>query len=117
LRDLTRQHTNLVKERARALNRLEKILEDAGITTSLVLSKTLSMSSRAMIEALISGERDAIVLADLAIGKARAKIPDLREALVGNFNDHHAFPAGQTCVTSTSSMTRSPPSTSRSKVS
>jgi hypothetical protein len=73
--DLTRQRTDLVRERVRALNGLEKILEDAAIKTSLVLSKTLSMSSRAMIEALISGERDAIVLAALAIGKARARSP------------------------------------------
>lgn len=95
LRDLTRQRTNLVRERTRALNRLEKILEDAGIKTSLVLTKTLSMSSRAMIEALISGERDPQVLADLAIGKARAKIAGLREALIGRFDDHHAFLAAQ----------------------
>ncbi|MEV5765997.1 hypothetical protein AB0L34_15710 [Micromonospora sp. NPDC052213] len=84
-----------MRERARALNRLDKVLEDAGIKTSLVLAKTLSMSSRAMIEALIAGERDAAVLADLAIGKARAKIADLREALVGNFNHHHVFLADQ----------------------
>jgi transposase len=95
LRDLTRQRTNLVRERARALNQLEKVLEDAGIKTSLVLAKTLSMSSRAMIEALIAGERDAATLANLAIGKARAKITDLAEALVGNFTTHHAFLAGQ----------------------
>lgn len=91
LRDLTRQRTNLVTERVRAVNRLEKILEDAGIKTSVVLSKTLSVSSRAMIEALIEGERDPLVLADLALGRARAKIGDLRQALVGRFNDHHAF--------------------------
>jgi transposase len=96
LRDLTRQRTNLVQERTRVLNRLEKVLEDAGIKTSLVLAKTLSKSSRAMIEALIRGERDPRVLADLAIGKARAKIGDLREALVGRFDDHHAFLAAQT---------------------
>lgn len=91
LRDLTRQRTNLGQQRVQALNRLEKVLEDAGIKTSLILSRTLSLSSRAMIEALIAGERDPIVLADLAIGKARAKIIDLREALVGRFDDHHAF--------------------------
>ncbi|MFF4258738.1 IS110 family transposase [Streptomyces sp. NPDC001663] len=95
LRDLTRQRTNLVRERSRALNRLEKVLEDAGIKTSLVLTKTLSMSSRAMIEALIAGERDPAVLADLAIGKARSKMTDLREALTGRFEDHHAFLASQ----------------------
>lgn len=91
LRDLTRQRANLVTERSRALNRLEKILEDAGIKTSVVLTKTLSMSSRHMIEALIRGERDPEVLAELALGRARSKIRDLRQALIGRFNDHHAF--------------------------
>jgi transposase len=95
LRDLTRQRTNLVTERARAVNRLDKTLEDAGIKTSAVLSKTLSVSSRAMIEALIGGERDPQLLADLARTRARAKIPDLRRALVGRFTDHHAFLARQ----------------------
>jgi len=95
LRDLTRQRTNLVTERVRAVNRLEKVLEDAGIKTSVVLSKTLSVSSRAMIEALVAGERDPDVLAELALGRARAKIADLRQALVGRFNDHHAFLARQ----------------------
>lgn len=88
------QH-GLVRERSRALNRLEKVLDDAGIKTSLVLTKTLSMSSRAKIEALIAGERDPVVLADLAIGKARSKMTDLREALTGRFEDHHAFLASQ----------------------
>jgi len=95
LRDLTRQRSNLVAERSRALNRLEKVLQDAGIKTSVVLSKTLSKSSRAMIEALIAGERDPEVLADLARGRARAKIADLRRSLIGRFNDHHGFLARQ----------------------
>jgi transposase len=95
LRDLTRQRANLVVERARAVNRLEKVLEDAGIKTSVVLSKTLSVSSRAMIEALIAGERDPEVLAELALGRARSKLRDLRQALVGRFNAHHAFLARQ----------------------
>jgi transposase len=91
LRDLTRQRTNLVRDRVRAINRLESVLEDAGIKTSMVMSKTLTLSARLMIEALIAGERDPHVLADLAVGKARAKLADLREALVGHFGDHHAF--------------------------
>jgi transposase len=93
LRDLTRQRANLGRERTRALNRLEKILEDAGIKVSVVMSKTLTQSGRLMIEALIAGERDPRVLADLALGKARAKITELGEALVGRFSDHHAFMA------------------------
>lgn len=91
LRDLTRQRTNLVRDRVRAINRLESVLEDAGIKTSMVMSKTLTQSARLMIEALIEGERAPLVLADLALGKARAKITDLREALIGHFGDHHAF--------------------------
>jgi transposase len=69
LRDLTRQRANLGRERVRALNRLETVLEDAGIKMSLVMSKTLTQSGRLMIEALISGERDPLVLADLALGR------------------------------------------------
>jgi transposase len=91
LRDLTRQRANLARERVRALNRLETVLEDAGIKVSVVLSKTLTQSGRLMIEALIAGERDPLALADLALGKARAKMHALREALVGRFDDHHAF--------------------------
>lgn len=91
LRDLTRQRANLGRERVRALNRLEKILEDAGIKITSVLSKTLTLSGRLMIEALIAGERNPRVLADLALGKARAKLIVLRDALVGRFDDHHAF--------------------------
>lgn len=95
LRDLTRQRVNLVRERVRAVHRLESVLEDAGIKMSTVMSRTLTMSGRLMIEALIAGERDPHALADLALGKARPKIADLREALVGRFEDHHAFLAGQ----------------------
>lgn len=91
LRDLTRQRANLVRERVRVLNRIEKILEDAGIKLSVVLSRTTTQSGRLMIEALISGERDPLVLADLALGKARARLVGLREALTGRFDEHHAF--------------------------
>ena len=95
LRDLTRARANLTRERARALNRLETVLEDAGIKVSAVLSRTLTMSGRRMLEALIAGERDPAGLADLALGKARPKIAVLRAALAGRFTDHHAFLAGQ----------------------
>jgi transposase len=91
LRDLTRYRTNLVHERTRELQRLEKILEDAGIKLTSVASHTLGVSGRAMIEALIVGERDPLILADLARARMRAKIPALRDALVGQFTDHHAF--------------------------
>jgi transposase len=91
LRDLTRARANLTRERVRALNRLESVLEDAGIKVSAVLSRTLTMSGRLMIEALIAGQRSPTALADLALGKARPKVAALREALTGRFTDHHAF--------------------------
>jgi len=91
LRDLTRYRTTLVQERTREVQRLEKVLEDAGIKLSTVASKLLGVSGRAMIEALIAGERDPDVLADLAQARMRGKIPALRDALIGRFSDHHAF--------------------------
>lgn len=91
LRDLTRTRSALTNDRTRELNRLEGLLEDAGVKLSLVTSKTLGASTRLMLEAMIAGERNPDVLADLAKTRMRAKIPALREALVGRFNDHHAF--------------------------
>jgi transposase len=81
----------MVQERTREIQRLEKVLEDAGIKLSTVASHTLSVSGRAMIEALIAGERDPQVLADLARARMRAKIPMPRQALMGSFTDHHSF--------------------------
>jgi transposase len=93
LRDLTRDRTTLVQSRTEEYQRLEKLLEDAGIKLTSVASKLTLVSSRAMLEALIGGERDPVVLAELAKAKLRNKIPALREALVGRFSDHHAFRA------------------------
>lgn len=90
LRDLTRYRRRLVDGRTAESHRLTKVLEDAGIKLDSVASKTLTMSGRAMIEALCDGERDPMILAELARTRMRAKIPDLREALVGRFGDHHA---------------------------
>jgi transposase len=90
LRDLTRTRTHLTRDRTREIQRLEGLLEDAGVKLSSVASTTLSVSGRAMLEALIAGERDPEVLADLARARLRLKIPQLREALVGRFTDHHA---------------------------
>jgi transposase len=90
LRDLTRYRKRLVQDRTREGQRVEKVLEDAGIKLASVASQTLSVSGRAMIEALIAGERDPVVLADLAKKKMRVKIPQLRRALVGRFGEHHA---------------------------
>jgi transposase len=91
LRDLTRYRTDLINERGREKNRVEKLLEDAQIKLSVVASDIFGVSGRAMLDALVAGQRDPNVLADLARTRMRTKLPDLREAFVGRFNDHHAF--------------------------
>lgn len=91
LRDLTRTRTAITRERGREVQRLEKLLEDAGIKLSAVASEITGVSGRAMLSALVDGERDATVLAELAKRRLRAKIPELTEALTGRFTDHHAF--------------------------
>jgi transposase len=91
LRDLTRARTAITRERAREAQRLEKLLEDSGIKLSAVASDILGVSGRAMLDALIAGDRDPVVLADLAKRRLRNKIPELTEALNGRFNEHHAF--------------------------
>jgi len=91
LRDLTRYRAALAAERTREANRLEKELEDAGIKLSTVASDILGVSGRAMLGALIDGERDVHVLAELAKTRMRTRIPDLVAALEGNFREHHAF--------------------------
>lgn len=75
------------------MQRLEKVLQDAGIKLTSVASKVLTPSGRAMVEALIAGQRDPAALAELAQGKLRPKIPALREALTGHFGPHHAATA------------------------
>ena len=91
LRDLTRYRAKLVGSRTSEIQRLQKTLEDAGIKIDSVASDVLGASSRDMIKALIDGERRGAVLAELARGVLRAKIPDLSMALAGRFNDHHAL--------------------------
>jgi transposase len=91
LRDLTRARTAITRERAREAQRLERLLEDSGIKLSAVASDILRVSGRAMLDALIAGDRDPVALADLAKRRLRNKIPELTEALNGRFNDHHAF--------------------------
>lgn len=90
LRDLTRYRKRLVQDHTREGQRVEKVLEDAGIKLASVAAETLSKSGRAMIDALIAGERDPRVLADLAKKRMRSKIPELQRALVGRFGEHHA---------------------------
>ena len=89
LRDYTRLRTDLVRERGRHWQRMEKLLEDALIKVTTVASRTGTMSVRDMLEALIAGERDPRALADLARGKMKAKRAALIEALTGRFDDHH----------------------------
>ncbi len=91
LRDLTRQRTQLVRERATAINRIGKVLEDANIKLAGVATDILGASGRAMIEALIDGRDDPAALAELARGRLREKRPQLREALRGRVTEHHRF--------------------------
>jgi len=90
LRDLTRYRKRLVQAKTSEGQRIEKMLEDAGIKLDVVASDILGVSGRLMLTALIAGERDPEVLAELARGRLRAKIPELRRALRGRFGEHHA---------------------------
>ena len=89
LRDYARARTDLVHERTRCWQRLEKLLEDALVKLSSVASKLTTVSARDMIAAMIAGERDPAVLAGLARGRARARRAALAEALDGMFDSHH----------------------------
>lgn len=90
LRDLTRYRKRLIQTHSAEQLRAQKILEDAGIKLDSVASDIFGVSGRAMLNALINGERDPEVLAELSKGVLRKKIPMLREALRGRFRDHHA---------------------------
>jgi transposase len=91
LRDLTRRRTEMVVARGQEAQRLEKELEDTTMKMTSVLSDVTGVSARRILEALIGGQRAPDVLAELAVGSARKKIPALIEALDGTFTDHHAF--------------------------
>ncbi|MFX0538188.1 IS110 family transposase [Ornithinimicrobium sp. Y1847] len=91
LRDLTRFRSSLVHDRTRQVQRLHDLLEDAGIKLSLVATDILGVSGRAMVAALIAGQRDPEQLADLALGKLKKKNAALIEALTGRFDEHHGF--------------------------
>jgi transposase len=91
LRDLTRYRIDLVNARSAEKNRVEKLLEDAQIKLSAVVSDVFGVSGRDMLAALIAGERDPKILAQMARARMRAKIPILEEAFVGRFTGHHAF--------------------------
>jgi transposase len=94
LRNFTRYRKAQIKERQREANRLHKALEDTGIKLDCVASDILGKSGRDMLDALVSGTTDPEILADLARGKLRKKIPALREALEGRFDELHALLIG-----------------------
>jgi len=89
IRELTRYRKTLVQQRADQANRLQKTLEGANLKLAAVAADVLGVSSRAMLAALLAGERDPDVLADLARGRMRAKLPELRRALTGRVQPHH----------------------------
>jgi transposase len=91
LRELARHRTTLVQDRARVINRLQTVLEDANIKLASVVTDIRGVSARAMLEALIAGQRDVAALADLARGRLRTKRDQLAEALQGYFTSHHNF--------------------------
>jgi transposase len=91
LRDLTRYRVQQVRDRAQEVNRLCKVLEDAGLKLTSVVTDVMGASGRAMLRALVEGTTDPVVLAELARGALRKKLPVLRRALQGRFRRHHAF--------------------------
>ena len=91
LRDLTRQRSKLVGERAGVANRVQKVLEDANIKLGSVATDVLGKSGRAMLEAVIAGQTDGAALAELALGRMRSKKQALGKALTGRVTEHHRF--------------------------
>lgn len=89
LRDLTRYRKTLIGERAQEANRLQKVLETANIKLAMVATDVLGVSGRQMLAALLGGEQDAEALAELARGRLREKLPQLRRALVGRVQPYH----------------------------
>jgi transposase len=95
LRNLTRYRKTQINDRQREAARLHKILEDTGIKLGCVASDIMGKSGRDMLDALVTGTTDPVVLAELARGQLRKKIPALREALEGRFDTEHALIVGQ----------------------
>jgi transposase len=94
LRDLSRYRKRLIQAHGAECQRIQKTLEDAGIKLDSVATDVLGVSGRAILKALVAGERDPQVLAELAQGKLRKKLPQLRQALRGRFGEHHALLVG-----------------------
>jgi transposase len=95
LRDVTRYRRRLVEDRTRELLRLQKLLEDAQVKLDSVVSDISGVTARSILDALCAGERDPEALAALAVGRLKAKIPLLRQAVPGRFNAHHAVLVGE----------------------
>ena len=95
LRDLTRHRAQLTGEQTRVANRIHKVLEDANIKLGAVASDVLGQSGRAMLRAMLGGEQDPKKLAELARGRLRGKMPQLRLALEGNCTEHHRYVLGR----------------------
>lgn len=95
LRSLTRYRKTQIEERTREVQRLDKVLQDAGVKLSSVASDILGKSGRDMLDALVAGTRDPDMLAELARGKLRVKIPQLSQALEGRFGPTHALVVGE----------------------
>jgi transposase len=91
LRDITRYRVQQTRDRSQEVNRLQKVLEDAGVKLTSVVTDVMGVSGRAMVEALVAGTTDPQALADLARGTLRKKLPALQRALVGRFRPVHAF--------------------------
>lgn len=95
LRDLTRQRTHLIQERASVVNRMQKVLEWANIKLASVVTDITGVSARAMLQALVDGQTDVSALAELAKGRLRSKLTELEQALRGTLEPHHAFMLSQ----------------------
>jgi len=91
LRELVRHRTELKHDHTRIANRLHKVLQDADLKLSSVMTDILGVSGRQILSQLATGHSDPVALADLARGRLRAKLPALRQALAGRFSEHHAF--------------------------
>jgi transposase len=95
LRNLTRYRKSQIRDRQREMNRLHKVMQDTGIKLDCVVTDMMGKSGRAMLDALVSGTTDPLVLAELARGQLRKKIPALREALEGRFDAEHVVVVGR----------------------
>jgi transposase len=95
LREMTRYRTKLVQERTRVVNRVQKLLEGANVKLSSVVTDVMGVSARAMLTEIVAGQTDAELMADLARGRMRNKIPQLEKALTGIVQPHHRFVLAQ----------------------